>query len=423
MSNMKYSGIEWIGNIPKNWIIKKIKYLKNSEENSFLDGDWIDSQYITDDGIRYYTTGNSGDGVFKEQGSGFISEETFRKLKCKYAYPGDLIFSRLNSPYGRSCILPNYEEKCIIAVDNVILRTDEDKKYICYVTQTDGYHKSVEDYSNGATMQRISRTNLGNVYIPLPPRREQKLISDFLDNKVHDIELIIANLNNQVEILENYKKSIINTKVTNGITPNINGKKLKIGRLVDLKQGLAINAQSNHLMSNVETSVALLRIADMNAGTKEVFMSEKTPKQYIAQKEDIIYTRTGQVGLVFRNKEGVVHNNCFRVFPKNENQLTRDYLYWTLKSDAFFAYANLLAWGSAQPDLSHSSFKMIEMTLFPLEEQKLIVKYLEEKCSKIDNILEYKKKQIQQMEQYKKSVIYEYVTGKKRVEGAEELYG
>jgi type I restriction enzyme S subunit len=176
-------------------------------------------------------------------------------------------------------------------------------------------------------------------------------------------------------------------------------------------------------MSDEKTSLALLRIADMNSGIKEIFMSEKTPEQYIAKKEDIIYTRTGQVGLVFRNQEGVVHNNCFRVFPKDEAELTKNYLYWVLKSDIFFQYANLLAWGSAQSDLSHSSFKKIEITLFPIEEQNLIVKYLENKFSQIEELIKEKKLQIEKIEIYKKSVIYEYVTGKKRVKGAEELYG
>ena len=115
-------------------------------------------------------------------------------------YPGDLVFSRLNAPYGRSCILPNKEEKCIIAVDNVVLRTNEDKRYLCYVTQTEGYHKSVEDYSNGSTMQRISRTNLGDIYFPLPTKKEQKLIADFLDEKIDIIDNIICDLDNQIEI-------------------------------------------------------------------------------------------------------------------------------------------------------------------------------------------------------------------------------
>ena len=90
-------------------------------------------------------------------------------------------------------------------------------------------------------------------------------------------------------------------------------KKCKIGDLVTLRQGFAINAKSKHYVSKEPTSLALLRIADMKSGTREVFMREDIPLNFIARPEDIVYTRTGNVGLVFKGNYGVVHNNCFTV--------------------------------------------------------------------------------------------------------------
>lgn len=213
-AEMKDSGIEWIGNIPKGWKTIKIKYLPNKEENSYVDGDWIESPVITDEGIKYYTTGNIGDGYFKVQGNGHISDETFTALHCKFAYAGDLIFSRLNAPYGRSCILPQFIDKCVLAVDNVILRTDENKRYICYVTQCTGYQKNVEDQASGTTMKRISRTKLGSIKIPLPPCIEQQAIADYLDAKCADIDGAISEKQEQLETLKEYKKSLIYEYVT-----------------------------------------------------------------------------------------------------------------------------------------------------------------------------------------------------------------
>ena len=105
---------------------------------------------------------------------------------------------------------------------------------------------------------------------------------------------------------------------------------VRLGKLVDLKQGLAINSHTNHLVCDHETSLALLRIADMPTKRKVVFMDENTPDRYIAVEDDIIYTRTGQVGLVFTGQKGVVHNNCFRVIPIDEQTLSRKYLFWVL---------------------------------------------------------------------------------------------
>lgn len=425
MSKMKDSCIKWIGMIPIEWCTKRVKYLATEPDSLFIDGDWIESDVIVEEGIRYLTTGNVGVGFFKEQGSGHISEETFKKLKCLKVLPGDLMISRLNEPIGRACIVPETEKLYVVAVDNVILRPDKefDKKFIMYCMNTTGYAEAGKDAARGSTMQRVSRSLLETFTIPMANIKEQQLIVKFLDNKIDIIDEIIKAINSQIIIINEYKKSIINDTVIKGLSSDVKTQEIKIGRLVDLKQGLAINAQTNYLISEEETSLALLRIADMNSGKKEVFMNEKTPKHYIANKNDIIYTRTGQIGLVFKNQEGVVHNNSFRVIPKNEKQLSKKYLYWLLKSDRFYQYANMLAVGSAQPDLAHSSFKQISVTLFNLKEQELIANYLDKKCEEIDALIKYKQKQIEKMEQYKKSLIYQYVTGKKRVKGAEELYG
>ena len=211
----RQSYIPWLKSIPAHWKEIKIKFLADSNiENSFIDGDWIESQDISSEGIRYLTTGNVGDGIYKTQGSGFVTEETFEKLNCKYAYPGDLIISRLNAPYGRSCLLGNDYDCFVVAVDNVILRTQENKNYICYVTQCRQYQASVFDLARGTAMKRISRTNLGNIYIPLPPKDEQKDIVKYLDDKCGKIDLLISVKNKKIEKLQEYKKSLIYEYVT-----------------------------------------------------------------------------------------------------------------------------------------------------------------------------------------------------------------
>ena len=117
-------------------------------------------------------------------------------------------------------------------------------------------------------------------------------------------------------------------------------KKCTIGEIVTLRQGFAINAKSKHYISKEQTSLALLRIADMKSGSKEIFVKEDIPQNFIAKPQDIIYTRTGNVGLVFRNNYGVVHNNCFTVTPNDEWILSRDFLYYLLQSQYFFEKAN-----------------------------------------------------------------------------------
>lgn len=160
---------------------------------------------------------------------------------------------------------------------------------------------------------------------------------------------------------------------------------IQLGNLVELKQGMAINAKSNHLISKEKTNLALLRIADMPTKSKVVFMSEDTPERFIASEDDIIYTRTGQVGLVFRKQQGVVHNNCFRVIPNNKEELDKGYLYWYLNLNSIRNFANSIASGSAQPDLPHTTFKKIKILLPVIEMQTRIANILDQYDLAIEN--------------------------------------
>lgn len=138
-------------------------------------------------------------------------------------------------------------------------------------------------------------------------------------------------------------------------------KQYVLGNVVTLSQGLAINAKTKHLISN--EGIPLLRITDLINGTFNQFIEKDlAPKKCLANYGEIIYTRTGQVGLVFNKFSGVVHNNCFKVTP-NEEILEKDFLYWFLRQPKIRDYANSIANGSVQKDLDHASFKSIEISI------------------------------------------------------------
>ena len=176
-------------------------------------------------------------------------------------------------------------------------------------------------------------------------------------------------------------------------------REVEIGQLVELCQGLCINKKSNHLVA--ETGLPLLRITDMINRKQSVFIKEEVPEKFIAKPDDIIYSRTGQVGLVFRNQFGVLFNNCFTVTPVND-ELSKDYLYWFLRSDNTKKLANDYASGAAQLDLSHSAFKCIKIK-FPTElsTQRKIASIL----SAYDDLIENNLKRIKLLEE-KAEIVY-----------------
>lgn len=214
---LKDSGVEWIKEIPSHWKSVPIKYSVESPYNSFIDGDWIESNVIVSDGIRYLTTGNVGALKYKEQGSGFISESTFKELNCSEVFPGDILISRLNEPIGRACIVPDLGYRIVVAVDNVIYRPDTnlyDKQFLVYQMNCKPYADTANFIARGSTMSRVSRTTLGNFKLVIPPLDEQKKIVVYLNKKCDEIERSIEKAEHQIELLQELKQSIITEVVT-----------------------------------------------------------------------------------------------------------------------------------------------------------------------------------------------------------------
>ena len=157
-----------------------------------------------------------------------------------------------------------------------------------------------------------------------------------------------------------------------------------IGELVELAQGVAINAKTNYVLSDKDNGIPLLKINNLLNNTIDQYANpDLVPKQSIIHKNDVIFTRTGQVGEVLINKYGILHNNSFKVIPNDK--LYYSYLYWYLKSNKVYNYVQKVAGGSVQKDLNHSAFKTIEFK-YPedLKEQKAIASILTSFDDKIE---------------------------------------
>lgn len=145
--------------------------------DTFIDGDWIEAKDQSESGIRLIQTGNVGVGIFKDKGekARYISEETFNRLNCTEVVEGDILISRLPDPVGRACIIPGGLGKTITAVDCTILRLKDLilPKFFIAFTNTPDYAMQIKKVLSGTTRLRVSRTNLGNIEVPLPSFEEQ----------------------------------------------------------------------------------------------------------------------------------------------------------------------------------------------------------------------------------------------------------
>ena len=160
-------------------LIDENKYATIEKLTSYFgDGDWIESKDQSEKGIRLVQTGNIGLGKYldKEDKPHYITEDTYRKLNCTEIFPNDILVSRLPDPVGRACVIPDFVGKAITAVDCTIIRFSEKilPEFFIAFTLTKNYQNQIDSCITGSTRKRISRSNLGQIKVPLPSVEEQK---------------------------------------------------------------------------------------------------------------------------------------------------------------------------------------------------------------------------------------------------------
>lgn len=180
-------------------------------------------------------------------------------------------------------------------------------------------------------------------------------------------------------------------------------EEIRLGDVVTLKQGFALNSKSNHYLAKDNIGLPLLKISDLLNNTETLFVKKEIPKQFLVSKSEIIYSRTGQVGYAFMGREGVIYNNCFKVIPY-EKKINKIFLYKLLNTNLIRTYAQTLATGTAQLDLNHDAFKSIKIKIPTLEIQQKIVNII----SNYDNLIENNNKRINLLENMAEEIYKEW---------------
>lgn len=181
----------------------------------FDDGNWIESKDQSVEGIRLIQTGNIGLGKFidKQDKARYISEETFKRLKCTEIYPGDILISRLPDPVGKACQIPlSIKERMITGVDCTIVRLKPNiiTHYLLYFQLSKFYLNQVNKLVSGTTRDRISRKNLGIIKVPIAPNSVQQKLVRELDELNGKTNFLQSKYQQKLRDLEELKKSVLN---------------------------------------------------------------------------------------------------------------------------------------------------------------------------------------------------------------------
>ncbi|WP_339442411.1 restriction endonuclease subunit S [Pseudomonas proteolytica] len=433
----KEAGVEWLGEVPEHWCSAPIKYMALERNSLFLDGDWIESKDISSDGIRYITTGNVGEGAYKEQGAGFISEETFHSLGCTEVYEGDVLISRLNNPIGRACITPDLGGKVVTSVDNVIFRPDAKyhKKFIVYLFSSEEYFKHTGNLARGATMQRISRGLLGNIRIVTPSLAEQTQIARFLDHETARIDALIEEQQRLIELLKEKRQAAISLAVIKGLDPTVPMKDSGVEWLGEVPAHWVVS-KFGYISSVVRGG------SPRPAGDPELFNGDYSPWVTVAEitKDDEIYLDETET---FLTKKG--SDQC-RVFSKgtlllsnsgatlgvpkilmidaNANDGVVGFENISLDKEYSYLYLATLteglrdrAAGSGQPNLNTDIVKSIDVPVPPSNEVAEIVAAVKKLRAQFNFLSKEAAEGIRLLQERRSALISAAVTGKIDVRG------
>ena len=433
---MKPSGIDWIGEIPQGWNLKRIKYLSTLKGRIGWQGLTAD-EYV-DEGPFLITGTDFINGTINWDTCVHITEERWGEAPEIHIKNGDLLITK-DGTVGKVAIVSNLEGKASLNSGVLLIRTFDgfDKRFLYWTLLSDEFWVWFKLKNAGnSTIIHLYQNDFAEFCYTFPNVTEQKAIADFLDKQCGIIDEIISDLEKQIEILQKFKKSLILETVTKGLNKNVPMKPSGIDwigdipatwdikRIKDVSKMQTGTTPPNNEGVNIDgDGVNWFTPGDFIDGSIELLNSEKFVNDETIQRESIkIYPKYSIlfVGIASIGKLGYFENACYSnqqiTAIKTNNMENSKFIAYSLMASMDYTKSNALY--TTVPIINNAYLGVIKIPFPKEKEQKEIVFYLDKKCLQIDEIVKGKKEQLEKIKQHKKSLIYEYVTGKKRVKEA-----
>lgn len=418
---MKDTGIEWVGLIPKNWYIRPLYACLDeiNKKNSPIVTMNILSLTNTDGVIPYSERGNQGNK----------SKENLEDYKV--VYPNTIVANSMNILIG-SVGLSKYEG-CVSPVYYVYsAKSQIDIRYMNYLFQTEPFQKRLRQFANGILeiRLRVSSHDILHQKVAVPDYDEQQVIADYLDETCSQINEIIEEVKASIDEYKELKQAVIFEAVTKGLDKNVEMKESTIENLESIPSNWEIRRIATLYEESKETGREDLPIlmVSINTGISEgevgdddrirkVVRSEDKSVYKVVHRNDLAYNmmRAWQGGFGAAQVEGLVSPAYVVARPKCE--LDSRYVEALLRTPIFTEKIRGLSYGVAdfRLRLYWTYFKNLRICFPPLEEQRQIADFITAESKKLDALIHEKLELVVELEAYKKSLIYEVVTGKRRV--------
>ena len=415
MRKMKDSGIEWIGNIPKHWNVHPLYYYLGERKNKNIFGN--------ERNLLSLSYGNVIRTDIDSNGS--LLPESFNTYNI--VEKGDIIIRPTDLQNDKKSLRTGLvKEHGIITSAYIALKAlkNINVEYMHYLLHAFDIMKVFYNMGNGVR-QGLSYSEFSQLQIFEPPIYEQKRIADYLDIKCAEFDSVISDILSQIEILEEYKRSVITEAVTKGLNSDVEMKDSNVAWIGEIPKHW-ICQRGKYILHYLQKPIA------DNDGVITCFRdgevtlrSNRREDGFTVADKEIGYQGIDKGDLVVHGMDGFAgaigisdsRGKASPVLNVLDTEQNKRYIMYYLRSmaynDVFVAMATGIRVRSC--DLRWNKLAELFYPIPPVEEQKHIVAYIDSIIEQTNAIISEKKQQIATIEEYKKSLIFEYVTGKKEI--------
>lgn len=440
----KDSGVQWIGEIPEHWEVKKLKLITEILSCGLA----ATPQYV-DEGVPFISAQNVKNGKLSLDKYNNITSALHRQLtKYKKVKRGDVLQVRVGATIGNTCIVDvDFEFSIYVSLTHLRCNKFMNNKFVKYILDSDLFKKvALLETFQGGGVGNLNVNVLEKIRLPIPKLNEQTQIATYLDHKTSQLEVLIRKKEELIDTLRASRTKLISETVTKGLDKDVEMKDSGVEWIGEIPKDYEMKKLKNICEYigrgkspeyEENTGVYTINQACLywNYFKKENIKSvskkfyNNLSKDYILNKNDILinstgggnlgksafFDKTGTLGRVhfYEGDEGYAYDSHVTMIRLKEIY-NKKYFYYMFCTKNVHSYIDLFCVNGStkQIELSKIGLESILIPIPKIEEQQAIATYLDHKTSLIDNLISKIEKQITLLKKAKEKLITEVVTGK-----------
>lgn len=430
MREMISTNIQWIPLIPAKWSIARMKDIIAILTDYTANGSFGDLaknvQYLDyEDYARLIRLTDLREQL-KNAGV-YVNEESYEYLSKSKLYGGEILVANVGAYAGLFCEMPEANMPSTLGPNMFLIKTNDKmlQHFLLYLGNTSVVWEQLRQKAISSAQPKLNKTDIKTTYILIPPLSEQRHIADFLDTKCAEIDALTADIQTQIDTLEQYKRSVITETVTKGLNPDAEMKDSGVFYMAPMNASWQLT-KIGYICTKLSRSFVPEDIALIcsNKGKVQVRADDLTGIM-VSDDNAMQGIRTGDIAIHGMDTwHGAIALSEFdgkitRVVHVCDSTEDKRFIVYYMQHLAFQGVYKLISNGVRGNTSDFRSWDKVRDIWIAIpktrQEQKEICDYLDRQCNAVEEVISTKKQQLEVLTDYKKSLIFEYVTGKKEV--------